>query len=112
MTKKDRTIAYQRRVVGRMIRIYCRGHHSSPGRDLCPCCAELLDYALQRVDHCPFGSEKPICSSCHVHCYRSDMRERIRAVMRYAGPRMLFRYPVDALVYLWRKRGGKAPFLR
>lgn len=104
MAKKDSVIACQRRVVGRMIRIYCRGHHFPPGQDLCSRCAELLDYALQRVDHCPFGAEKPNCSSCHVHCYRPDMRERIRAVMRYAGPRMLFRYPGDVLVYLWRKR--------
>ena len=31
------------------------------------------------------------------------MRERIREVMRYAGPRMLCHYPGDALAYLWRK---------
>lgn len=104
MTNIDKTIAYQRRVVGRMIRMYCRKHHSPRDKDLCPRCAELSAYALQRIDRCPFGADKPNCSSCSVHCYRPDMRERIRTVMRYAGPRMLFRYPADAIVYLWRKR--------
>jgi len=28
------------------------------------------------------------------------MRERIRAVMRYAGPRMLWRHPLLALLHL------------
>ena len=28
------------------------------------------------------------------------MRERMRAVMRYAGPRMLFYHPLDAIVHL------------
>ncbi|MDR2525428.1 MAG: nitrous oxide-stimulated promoter family protein, partial [Oscillospiraceae bacterium] len=30
-------------------------------------------------------------------CYRADMREKIRAVMRYAGPRMLLHHPVMAI---------------
>ena len=59
-------------------------------RPLCPECAALLDYALRRLDSCRFGNDKPSCRKCPVHCYRADMRERIRTVMRWAGPRMIF----------------------
>jgi hypothetical protein len=34
------------------------------------------------------------------------MRARIRAVMRYAGPRMLFRHPVLAFFHLLDRRRG------
>ena len=47
---------------------------------LCPECAALLDYALKRLDSCRFGNGKPSCRKCPVHCYRADMRERIRTV--------------------------------
>lgn len=94
---------YQARVVARMISVYCRAHHRC--RDgLCPSCRELKEYAWQRLGKCPFGEGKPNCSSCPVHCYHPEMRERIKEVMRYAGPRMLFYYPWDAVVYLFRKR--------
>lgn len=99
----EKTMARQRRVVERMIGLYCRGRHGSRRREFCPRCEELRRYALRRLEGCPFGSEKPNCSSCRVHCYAPAMRERIREVMRYAGPRMLWHYPGDALVYLWRK---------
>jgi hypothetical protein len=31
------------------------------------------------------------------------MREKMRAVMRFAGPRMLFYHPIDAIKHLWRE---------
>ena len=37
---------------------------------------------------------KTFCSACKVHCYKPAMREQIRAVMRWAGPRMLPVHPV------------------
>ena len=36
---------------------------------------------------------KTFCSNCRVHCYRSEMREEIRKVMRFSGPRMIFYHP-------------------
>jgi hypothetical protein len=33
-------------------------------------------------------------------CYTPDMRERIRAVMRFSGPRMLLHHPWLALMHL------------
>ena len=50
-----------------------------------------------RLERCPFGEQKPTCANCLVHCYKADMRERMREVMRFAGPRMLRRHPILAL---------------
>ncbi len=76
-----------------MIEIYCRGTHQSKD-SLCLECQQLLQYAMQRVDRCPYGDNKPTCARCPIHCYAPAMRERIRQVMRYSGPRMLLRHPV------------------
>ncbi len=108
-TKRER----EKAVVETMIRLYCRGNHDSRGKVLCPQCAELKDYAFLRTDRCPFMEEKTFCSNCRVHCYRPDMRERIRTVMRYSGPRMVYHHPVLALRHLHEsrkeKRTAKAP---
>ena len=77
-------MARERRTIAAMIRIYCRRHHGSGG-ELCDQCDALLDYALCRLDRCPYGQDKPTCATCPVHCYASQLRERIRAVMRFAG---------------------------
>ncbi|HBO42383.1 MAG TPA: nitrous oxide-stimulated promoter family protein [Planctomycetaceae bacterium] len=79
-----------------MIQIFCRAHHDAADAP-CEECLALLDYALQRLERCPFGADKPTCAKCPIHCYRPAMRERIRTVMRYAGPRMLPRHPILAL---------------
>ena len=63
-------------------------------------CAELLDYATRRLERCVFGDAKPTCANCVVHCYSADMREQIRMVMRWAGPRMLLRHPILAIPHL------------
>lgn len=75
-----------------MIRIFCRGKHGRR-RDLCEECSELLGYADWRLDRCPFGEHKPTCNHCAIHCYRADMKDRVKHVMRYSGPRMLLRHP-------------------
>ena len=76
---------------------------------LCPECAALLDYALRRLDSCRFGNGKPSCRKCPVHCYRADMRERIRTVMRWAGPRMIFHHPIAATRHLLRELRSREP---
>ena len=40
---------------------------------------------------------KTFCSNCKVHCYKPEMREKIRTVMRYSGPRMIFHAPIPAI---------------
>lgn len=88
------------RTIEAMIRLYCRGQRHTRDRDLCPECAGLLAYANLRLEKCPFQEEKTTCVKCPVHCYKPAMRERVRAVMRYAGPRMLLRHPILALLHL------------
>ena len=68
---------------------------------LCPQCQTLLDYALQRLERCRFGEDKPSCTRCPVHCYKPAMREQIRQVMRYSGPRMLLHNPIMAIRHMW-----------
>ncbi len=94
-------IAQEKRIVEQMIRLYCRRKEGN--QDLCPECRELLAYAHARLDRCPFGEKKKTCRLCPVHCYKRDMRERMRQVMRYAGPRMIGVHPVAALRHLWRE---------
>lgn len=91
--------AREARTVDAMIRIYCHGVHGTP-EGLCDECRDLAAYARQRLARCPYGALKPTCAKCPIHCYAPDMRERIRAVMRYAGPRMLLHHPLLALGHL------------
>ena len=79
----------------------CQVGHGGPG--LCGECSELLEYSLARLEHCKFGNAKTKCHKCPVHCYRPDMREKIRTVMRFSGPRMLLYHPLEALRYLFSR---------
>ena len=81
-----------------MVELYCKGHHHRIS--LCDSCSELFRYARQQVESCPYGSKKPTCRRCTIHCYDADHRDRIRAVMRYAGPRMLFHHPLLAIRHM------------
>jgi hypothetical protein len=83
-----------------MIALTCRDLHGGGRRNLCAACLELRGYAHQRLVRCPFGADKPTCANCRIHCYKPEMRERVRQVMRHAGPRMLVRHPVLALMHL------------
>lgn len=91
-TKRER----EKRMVSQMIALYCRKKHHTRG-DLCPQCAALDAYAKMRADKCPFMETKTFCSNCRIHCYKLDMRAKIREVMRFAGPRMILHHPVAAI---------------
>lgn len=81
-----------------MIKLYCRENHAHGG--LCPECSSLVEYARQRLEKCPFHEGKTTCVKCPVHCYSPVMRERIRVIMRYAGPRMPYRHPLLAVWHI------------
>ena len=87
-------------IVQAMIRIFCKAHHSSD-EALCKQCLELSDYASKRLLSCMYGDYKPVCKVCPVHCYSPVKREQMRQVMRWAGPRMIFRNPVFALTHIF-----------
>lgn len=98
---RDKTADGELRTVGQMIRLYCR--HKEGNKELCRDCRELLDYARERLRKCPFKDGKPTCRRCPVHCYRPEQRRRIREIMRYAGPRMVFCHPLAALRHAVRE---------
>lgn len=82
-----------------MIGLWCRAQHKTE-ETLCTDCEALLAYAGTRLDKCPYGERKPACSRCPVHCYKPVMRERIREVMRYAGPRLYRNHPLLTVYHL------------
>lgn len=101
----------EKAMVSDMIRLYCKKQHkeirsvSRMGKnDLCPECTELEAYARMRSDKCLFMETKTFCSNCKVHCYKPEMRERIRVVMRFSGPRMLFVHPIAAIRHVVESR--------
>lgn len=103
----DAHVASDTRLLGDFSVIYCRGKHTQARRAplesdgatlgvygrkapvVCEECAELLRYAEKRRAYCP-KDPKPFCSYCDTHCYTASMREQMRDVMRYAGPRSMF----------------------
>ena len=99
------------RTVSQMISIYCRGKHKDVPHDhvahcgerICAGCAALDAYALLRTDRCTRMEVKVSCDRCPVHCYTPDELEKIREIMRYSGPRMMFRHPIAALRHLTGK---------
>lgn len=95
----------EKRMVSEMILLYCRKNHHT--QRLCSNCQNLLDYTVERSNKCPFMGTKTFCSACKVHCYQPEMREKIRQVMRFSGPRMLFHHPVMAIRHFIETRKEK-----
>ncbi len=92
---------YEKNALRKMIFVYCKGQKHD--RPLCCDCQTLLNYALRRLDTCIFGNNKTFCSNCKVHCYKPIMRENIKKVMRYSGPKMLYCNPLMALRHIFEK---------
>lgn len=93
-------IKREHQTIVKMSFLYCHEQHGSQKGTLCEGCREMMDYALERLDRCPFQEQKPTCANCSVHCYKPVMREKVRVMMRYAGPRMLLHYPVLTIRHL------------
>jgi len=99
----------ERKTVAAMIQIFCNGNHGSGGKLLCPACTQLLDYANERLNKCPYGENKGACSKCKIHCYKPDMRKQITDVMRYSGPKMVTKHPLLAIDHLLKTIISKQP---
>ena len=97
MNKVEKKREKEIQTVGEMIRLYCHKNHHTTNDELCDECKELLEYATYRSSVCPFMENKTFCSNCRVHCYKPNQREKIRKVMRFSGPRMLFHHPIMAI---------------
>jgi len=98
----------EQKTMRHMVALYCRDHRQSGShakrRDdsglPCAECTDFLAYAARRLQKCPYGEDKPTCANCPIHCYKREPREFARTVMRYAGPRMMWRHPWLALLHL------------
>lgn len=88
----------EKRVVERMVKLYCKRKLHLPTID--DEHKALITYAHKRLDGCKFGEKKTACQQCPIHCYKPDMREKIRAIMRWAGPRMIIYAPIAAIKHL------------
>jgi len=108
----DRRFARERRTIEAMVDIYCRSLHGSRRGQRCAACSEVVAYAGQRLDKCLFPDTKPTCANCPVHCYKPEMRARVREIMRYAGPRMAYRRPLMALRHMIESRKDRARRLK
>lgn len=109
MEQENQAAAWEKEkeVIPIMILKHCKAKHKNVRREkgvasgeLCAECRELCDYALFRLEKCPFKVNKTFCSFCKIHCYKPEMRERIKAVMKYSGPRMLWTHPVFAFSHV------------
>lgn len=89
----------ERDTITKMIKLYCQAKHMT-GDSVCFECQELLDYAVKRLKYCRFGDHKPVCAKCPIHCYQTNMRMKVVDVMRYAGPRMIYRHPILAIQHV------------
>ncbi|MCX8151258.1 MAG: nitrous oxide-stimulated promoter family protein [Candidatus Bathyarchaeota archaeon] len=103
MTQQHKRIKREKRTIDVMTHIYCKSHHGT-NDVLCSECADFLAYAFRRLDKCPFQEKKSTCGKCTIHCYCADMKEKVKKVMRYSGPRMLIHHPILALHHLWDGR--------
>ncbi len=103
MNKVEKKRQKEQYVVEEMIRLYCRKQHTEYDKksgQMCPVCQNLSDYAKLRSEKCPFMEHKTFCANCKIHCYKPEMREQIRQVMRFSGPRMLLYHPGLAIWHL------------
>lgn len=98
----------EKRILRLMIGIYCHKKHKTKGDGFCTECQELADYAISRVEHCPHMADKTFCSCCETHCYKPEMREKIRQVMRFSGPRMIIYSPQMCIKHKLLERRKKA----
>ncbi len=107
-------IEREKRTVRKMIELYScvplvASEQSSSGRhhlhqDTMPDeYLHLADFACRRLDHCTYGEQKTACKDCPTHCYAPKEREAIREVMRWAGPRMVWYAPKDAILHILNK---------
>jgi hypothetical protein len=85
-------IRREKKTIKAMVHIYCKAKHGTHG-ELCPDCTEFFEYAKMRLNKCPFQENKTTCGKCRIQCYKPDMKEKVKKVMRYSGPRMILHHP-------------------
>lgn len=98
--EKPGRVEHEKEVIKLMIEIYCKKKHGI-NDCLCEECQELLDYAHFRLSHCRFGDNKTTCGKCRIHCYKKDMRAKIKDVMKFSGPRLIIYKPSELIKHMF-----------
>ena len=89
----NKRIIQEEKIICLMIELYEKKHKV--------CLDELRDYALLRLEKCPFKENKHFCSNCSIHCYNKQMQQQIKKVMKYSGPRIVFSHPIISFKHLF-----------
>ena len=109
MTSGHPRMRREARTIEAMVQIYCHDKHGMPRGELCAGCQEMQVYAGLRLEKCPYQEHKTTCVTCPTHCYKPDRREEVREVMRYAGPKMLWKHPYLTIMHLLVDSRRKEP---
>ena len=91
-----------------MARIYCSKWHAASAKDaagVCEECRTAVEATFNRADACPYDHAHN-CQDCTTKCQRGENQERIKQIMRYAAPRMIYRHPLMTFEYLRKRRKG------
>jgi len=91
-------IEREKLTIQKMIKLYCRRNHEN--KFICVECSQIMYYAMNRLEKCPFHDDKPTCLKCTVHCYKEKEKQKIKEIMRFSGPHMLFSHPVMAVFHI------------
>ena len=100
------------------IQVYCRAKHADQPRsraagkgllaphiapleaDLCAECTRTLLHGAAKRIQCPMAP-KPPCKRCPAPCYAPGHREKVRAIMKYSGMRLMLGGRLDLLYHYW-----------
>ena len=96
-------IEREKKTITLMIDIYCQKKHGNKKGELCDECKEWLEYAHKRLSFCKFGENKSTCSRCPIHCYKKDMKEKVKEVMKFSGPRLIIYNPLELIRHALNK---------
>ncbi len=115
--RSRRKLRHDLRVLAKFVTYYCQHQHQAAARspvhlkpdeidamlggpvDLCPDCHKLLLHACVKRSHCPMDP-KPACKHCPSHCYHPTYQQKMRAVMKFSGQRMVLSGRIDYLLHL------------
>lgn len=100
MSKLEKKKLEKKQVLEKMIRLYCKNNHKDY---LCNDCKNLISYSNIRTDYCKRLDEFFFCSSCDRTCYDNENLEKIRKIMRYSGPRMIYSDPKASVRFVSEK---------
>jgi len=84
---KEKRIKKDSKILRKFVYVYCKNNHLDRAKNsdgYCDECYEVLNYALKRDEKCPLDP-KPKCKDCKIHCYKPEMRQKIKEIMKFSG---------------------------